>query len=229
LDSQERSGSNLITRVEHSQEPSTPRSSRLELAGIPHKVHYHHKQEIAGESDTYFDRDPKGAIGGSVSDCTCSSASQMGQDQMSFKVPCSLQDSGCSTRLCEVHLAVGKPLRPVPWSSSIIFKLPPGFGVVSLYPRIAIRRPTLSKRKLKRSFFRSGGADLLKKTLFGPGLNWSNPISRYSTSTYRRIDETGFSRNFPRRRAAHLRAGPPWSRWCAHQWHASHRDVIPIT
>jgi hypothetical protein len=155
----------LIIRVDDSEAPSTPSASRLGLASIPHKVHYHHKREIGGESDTYFDRDPKGTIGGSVSDCACSSASQMGQDQISFKVPCSLKVSGCSTRLCEVHLAVGKPLRPVPWSSSIIFKLPPGFGVVSLYPRIAIRRPTLSKRKLERSFFRSGG-DLPKKQRF---------------------------------------------------------------
>ena len=63
-----------------------------------------------------------------------------------------------------MHLAVGKPLRPVPWSSSIIFKLPPGFGVRSLYPRIAIRCPTLSKRKLERSFFEAGGAQIYPKT-----------------------------------------------------------------
>ena len=74
---------------------------------------------------TYFDRDPKGGTGGRVSDCVCFSISQMGQDQISFKIPCSLKDSGCSTRLCVVHLAVGKPLSPVPRSSSIIFELPP--------------------------------------------------------------------------------------------------------
>jgi hypothetical protein len=65
-----------------------------------------------------------------------------------------------------VHLAVGKPLSPVPWSSSIIFELPPGFEVLSLYPRIAIRRSTLSKRKLERSFFQAGGAELPQNTVF---------------------------------------------------------------
>src|SRR5215472_1992680 len=114
---------------------------------------WHHKPTIGGESDTYFDRGPKGLTDGRASDCVRSSASQMGQDQISFKAPYSLNDSGCSTRLCEVHLAVGKPLRPMPWSSSIIFELPPGSEVLSLYPRIAIRRATLSKRKLERSFF----------------------------------------------------------------------------
>ena len=147
-----------------------PSSSRLESASIPHKINYNPKRAIAGESDIYFDRDPRGAIGGRVSDCAPSSASQMGQDQISFKVPCALKDSGCSTRLCELHLAVGKPLRPVPWSSSIIFELPPGFGVLSLYPRIAIRRPTLSKSKLERSFFQAGGADLPQKQPFLGGL-----------------------------------------------------------
>jgi hypothetical protein len=122
-------------------------------ASLPHKIKCNQKPANGGESDSYFDRDPKGVTGGRVSACVCSSASQMGQDQISFKVPCSLNVSGCSTRLCEVHVAVGKPLRPVPWSSSIIFELPPGFEVLSLYPRIAIRRATLSKRKLERSFF----------------------------------------------------------------------------
>lgn len=61
-----------------------------------------------------------------VSDCVCSWASQMGQDEISFKVPCSSKDSACSTRLCVVQLAVGGPLRPKPWSSSIIFEVLPG-------------------------------------------------------------------------------------------------------
>jgi hypothetical protein len=117
---------------------------------------------IGGESDTYFDRCGKGMTVGRVSDCIRSSASQMGQDQVSFKIPCSLKDSACSTRLCEVHLALGKPLRPMPLSSSIIFEVLPGFSMF-LYPRIAVRRRTLSKRKLERSFFQAGGAGLPRK------------------------------------------------------------------
>ena len=91
--------------------------------------------------------------GGAVSGCADCSASQMGQDQISFKIPCPGKDSAGSTRLCIVQVAVGKPLRPKPWSSSIIFEVPPGFEVLALYARIALRLRTLSKRKLGRSFF----------------------------------------------------------------------------
>ena len=91
--------------------------------------------------------------GGAVSGRADCSASQMGQDQISFKIPCSGKDSAGSTRLCIVHVAVGKPLRPKSWLSSIIFEVPPGFEVLALYARIALRLRTLSKRKLGRSFF----------------------------------------------------------------------------
>ena len=63
-----------------------------------------------------------------------------------------------------MHLAVGKPFRPKPWSSSIIFEVLPGFKALALYPRIAITRRTLSKRKLETSFFQTGRSRLAQKT-----------------------------------------------------------------
>lgn len=83
-----------------------------------------HWPAIGGAPHTYFERERKGMTGGC---CIRSSASQMGQDHTSFKLPRSLEGSACSTRLCVVHLAVGRPLRPLPWSSSIIFGVPPSF------------------------------------------------------------------------------------------------------
>ena len=115
--------------------------------------------------DRYFDRERKGMTGG---DCMRSSASQMGHDHTSFKVPCSGKGSACSTRLCVVHLAVGKPLRPMPWSSSIIFWRATQLRGLSLYPKIAIARRTLSKRKLEGSFFRVGEADPAKGPFGAP-------------------------------------------------------------
>src|SRR5215469_3406407 len=107
------------------------------------------KRANGGVSDAYFYRERKGMTGERGSDSIRSSASQMGQHQTSLNVPRSLKGSACSTRLCVVHFAVGKPFRPVPWSSSIIFGVPAQLRGCSLYPRGAIRLRTLSKRKLE--------------------------------------------------------------------------------
>jgi hypothetical protein len=49
-----------------------------------------------------------------------SSALQIGQDQVTVKIPCARTGSGRSTRPCSVHFAVGNPLRPKLCSSSIM-------------------------------------------------------------------------------------------------------------
>ena len=111
------------------RKPVRPGDSRLRRA--PNSALEAPKRTRRGESTSGY-KLPRSTCSGGP-DCIRSSAAQMGQDQISFKFPCSLKDSTCSTRLCVAHLAVGKPLRPLPSSSSIIFEVLPRFKALSLY------------------------------------------------------------------------------------------------